>query len=233
MSGSEDEAALVIKAEFGHLLTAIVGIQDQMQSMKIELAKEREAANEWLVKCIRLEKAPSFKKGHENQFRFNKEVCEKIAIVSDCLVATPLAVERARESLKEGEDLVVSRQKAIRIANRSEYGWATVEEYEEDELATNLDDEKRLFRAEMQTGRKCKAAAAKGKKKRKDWRSRAQLQLSSAAGDSSSPTNQQSSSSSRRSIPICSRLWALFSLWENGAFLESPVHCCKVTPVLA
>ena len=44
--------------------------------------------------------------------------------------------------------------------------WATVEECEEDELAANSDDKKRLYRAEMQAGRKCKAAAAKGKKKR-------------------------------------------------------------------
>ena len=72
MSGSEDEAAPVTKAEFGRLLTAIVGIQDQMQSIKRELAEKREAANERLVKRIRLEKAPSFteKKGHEKQFRF-------------------------------------------------------------------------------------------------------------------------------------------------------------------
>ena len=51
-------------------------------------------------------------------------------------------MERAREALKEGEDLIAARQKAIRIADRSEYGWATVEEYEEDELAANSDDEK-------------------------------------------------------------------------------------------
>ena len=37
----------------------------------------------------------------------------------------------------------------IRIADRSEFGWVTVEEYEEDELADNSDDEKRLFRAEQ------------------------------------------------------------------------------------
>ena len=130
--------------------------------MKRELAEEREAANKRLVKRIWLEKAPSFKKkGHEKQFRLNKEVREKIAIASDCLVATPPVVERARESFKEGEDLTVSRQKGIRIADCSEYGWATVEEYEEDELAANSDDDKRLFRAEMRTGRKCKAAAAK------------------------------------------------------------------------
>ena len=68
-------------------------------------------------------KNPAFKKeGHEKQFRFNEEVREKIATASDCLVITPVAVERAREALKEGEELIIARQKAIRIADRSEYG---------------------------------------------------------------------------------------------------------------
>ena len=35
------------------------------------------------------------------------------------------------------------RLKAIRIANLSEYGWVTVDEYEEDELAENSGDERR------------------------------------------------------------------------------------------
>ena len=42
----------------------------------------------------------------------------------------------------------------IKIADRSEHGWATVKEYEDDELAENSDDEKRLFRAEARAGRK-------------------------------------------------------------------------------
>ena len=69
----------------------------------------------------------------------------------------------------------MSRQKAIRIADRSEYGWATVEEYEEDELAANSNDEKRLFRAEMRAGRRCKAAAAKGEKKKRERVSKKRL----------------------------------------------------------
>jgi hypothetical protein len=38
---------------------------------------------------------------------------------------------------------VYSRKtKLLKIADRSEHGWATVEEYQEDELADNSDDEK-------------------------------------------------------------------------------------------
>ena len=69
------------EAEFGHLRTAMVGIREQIQSMKRELAEEKEAANERLG---------------------------KIATASDCLVAAPPAVERAREALKEGKDLIIA-----------------------------------------------------------------------------------------------------------------------------
>ena len=41
----------------------------------------------------------------------------------------------------------------IRIADRSEYGWNMVAEYEEDKLANGSDDEKRLYKAELQAGR--------------------------------------------------------------------------------
>ena len=41
------------------------------------------------------------------------------------------------------------RQKHIRLVDRSEHGQATEEEYEDDELADNSDDEKKLFKADV------------------------------------------------------------------------------------
>ena len=52
------------------------------------------------------------------------------------------------------------------MADRSEHGWATVEEYLKDELAANSNDETRMQKAEFQAERKLKAAAAKTTKKR-------------------------------------------------------------------
>ena len=54
-------------------------------------------------------------------------------------------MDRAKEALKEGEKLLTARQKLIRIADRSEYGWSTVAEYEEDELADGSDDGKKAL----------------------------------------------------------------------------------------
>ena len=81
------------------------------------------------------------------------------------LESTPPDVERARQSLQEGESLINNRQKLIKVADRSEHGWATVEEYVTDELAENSDDEKRLFKAETRRGRKLRASSKSKVKK--------------------------------------------------------------------
>ena len=166
----EESATGVSKTDFDRLMQMMTGLQKQMSSMKRELSDEREASNEHLVKRIKLDKGPTFKKkSNEKQFHFNEEVREKLATASASLATTALSdpVEKAKEALKEGEALITTRQKVIRIADHSEYGWATVEEYEDDELAENSDDEKRLYSAELRAGRKVKAAAAKNKKKKR------------------------------------------------------------------
>ena len=135
----------VLTTELGHLIKMMTGQQGQMSSMKHELSDQREAANERLVKRIKLDKGPTFKKkSNEKQFHFNEEVWEKLATASAVISTMPSSnpVEKAKEALKEGEDLISARQKVMRIVDCSEYGWATVEEYEDDELADNLDDEK-------------------------------------------------------------------------------------------
>ena len=84
--------------------------------------------------------------------------------LSDALESTPPAIERAKEVLKEGEKLILYRQKLIRIADRSEFNWATVQEYEDDELAENSDDKKRLLKSEIRANRIMKADKIRGRK---------------------------------------------------------------------
>ena len=48
-----------------------------------------------------------------------------------------LALEKAKQSLKLGKDALAHRQKAIKVADRSELGWAVVSEYEANTLAVD------------------------------------------------------------------------------------------------
>lgn len=164
-------AAAVTQAQFDQLMSAMNNVQSQMVQMKRELSDDREAADERLIKKMRLDKGLQFKKkSNEKQHQFNETVQDKLESAQKSLSSTPPAIEKAKEALKEGEQLIKDRQKMIRIADRSEYGWATVAEYEEDELADGSDDEKRLYKAELRAGKKVKAGKAKKKfANRKDW----------------------------------------------------------------
>ncbi len=129
--GSSGTAGEMSQAMFERLVGAMGRVvTDKMGQLKRELTQEQEEANDRLAKRMRLEQPPTFrKKTHEKQFRFNEEVWTKVTGVTAALAQTPPAVERARSLLEEGEKLLVNRQKLIRIADRSENGWATVEEY--------------------------------------------------------------------------------------------------------
>ena len=70
------------------------------------------------------------------------------------------SLEKAKKELQKGLILIAGRQKRIKIADCSEFGWITVDEYEDEELASDEDDAKRLEKAE-------KAATAKAFKKKK------------------------------------------------------------------
>ena len=62
--------------------------------------------------------------------------------------------EKVKVALESGTELVSKRVKGIKLADESEYGWVTVNEYLSDELASDFDDEKRIYRAERRAGRK-------------------------------------------------------------------------------
>ena len=62
--------------------------------------------------------------------------------------------EKVKVALESGIEVISKRVKAIKLADKSEFGWATVDEYLSDELASDSDDEKRIYRAERRAGRK-------------------------------------------------------------------------------
>ena len=78
-------------------------------------------------------------------------VVDEAAAILDKHPTTSL--ERAKEALKEGMHLIDERQKLIKIADRSESGWLTAQEYETDQIADDSDDKKRYTRAKRQAER--------------------------------------------------------------------------------
>ena len=63
--------------------------------------------------------------------------------------ASATQLEAAKEELDKGAKQLVTRQKKIRMADRSDFSWATVEAYESDDLA----DEKRMEKVEKEAAR--------------------------------------------------------------------------------
>lgn len=89
------------------------------------------------------------------QFSFNMCVEESIVstrrelekmVPSDA--AEKASVKKASEHFDKGASTLKKRQKHIKVADRSEYGWRMVRHYQSDLLASDSEDEKELHRAE-------------------------------------------------------------------------------------
>ena len=85
------------------------------------------------LKKIRLAEPRIFKKGHEQQYKHNEQVKSAVNEAKDAVVAGKN--EGCIPKLNEGIELIDQRQKLILIADKSDYGWKTVEEYLDNELA--------------------------------------------------------------------------------------------------
>ena len=111
----------------------------------------------------------SFKrKANEIRHRFNEEVADKLeeagTVVDKVEPAakglTKVVLEKIKDALAEGRQLIAHRQQLLKLADRSEYGWSLVEQYE-DVLADDSEDEKRIDKAERAAGRKEQAKRRK------------------------------------------------------------------------
>ena len=73
-----------------------------------------------------------------------------------------LTLQTTQRLLDEGLKSLATRQKYIKIADQSEYGWVTVKHYQDDPLALNSEDEKNLGRAEKEARKDTKCQASVG-----------------------------------------------------------------------
>ncbi|XP_068751036.1 uncharacterized protein [Montipora capricornis] len=190
------------------------------------------------VKKARFDRYICKRKGNQQQLDHVHDVLETFDDATDTLKAG--AHERVKRSLEEGTKLVSKRIKAIKLADKSEFGWLTVNEYLSDELASDSDDEKRMYRSE-------KRAERKVNEKLKQKRSRPQRRASSSYRTTSSYSSRKERSDDRfeprprrlgpcfkLSIPLLSLLsLALFFYFGYGrSYARRPCPVCSMYSVV-
>ena len=140
------------------------------QQKEVTLAQEKTSKD--LAQKITKSSYQFQKKGHEKQFSFNSGIEESIAVAQRELAKlTPAgkkeqeALKKASASLDKGAKALATRQKHIQLADRSEYGWATVKYYEDNPLAADSNNEKSIKKAEMEAQREVEKKVAAKKRK--------------------------------------------------------------------
>ena len=127
--------------------TQIKEFEETLRASNTELAQAvvRESASDPYV----------FKrKGNKFESDFNKRIFNKQEQALTALKAKQY--EKAKQELEEDAQLITKRQKVIKLADKSEFGWETVNEYLADDLASDDEDAKRFKKAERSAVRKVK-----------------------------------------------------------------------------
>lgn len=129
-------------------------------TFKEDLAKEHKEESEKLIR--KLKPTYDFKKrGTKIQFSFNQQVQGHMEDAKSHSEAGRHT--KAVESLDEGIECVNKRQKLVLIADNSENGWRTVDEYVENVYASDSDDDKKIRRAEAAASRKKKDSSTRAR----------------------------------------------------------------------
>ena len=97
-------------------------------------------------KRLRLDAKQIKKPGNQQQFDHGLKVLEQSESAFDALEQN--RVDKAKAALEQGIQLVKHRIKLIRIADKSDFGWETVNQYEADELASDSEDDRKIYRSE-------------------------------------------------------------------------------------
>lgn len=141
----EDTVSLVkslISAEF----------RDLKKEMKIGATTD---SNQRILKRKHSEDSASFKySGNKKQFEFNVSVLEKLESVKGSLDS--VTVEDVQDSLNDIINDLQGRNKLIHIADKTEGGWSTVEEYQLHDYADNSDDDRKIRQANVRALQKKK-----------------------------------------------------------------------------
>ena len=121
-----------------------------------------EAADEQMreIKKLRRKEQKSFKQeDNELQYKFNAKLQDSFDEAKSHLEVN--AIDKAKEALAESTSLLAEQQKLILLADKSDLGWKTVDEYVQHELAVDEEDGKKIRRAEERAEKAVKSTVAR------------------------------------------------------------------------
>ena len=122
-------------------------VDSKLQELKRSISEDQEECLSSFVKRVKEDNSIKWKKvGNEKQFKFNQSVEARFDSAISAIEKKKL--DKAKKELEEGKKLLSERQKLIKLADRSECGWATVSVYVTDDLADSPEDERRISTAE-------------------------------------------------------------------------------------
>jgi hypothetical protein len=156
-----------ISADLGAILEAqknaiLSAVNSQIHNLQSNLLSAQADLSTQIVSEIQPDTYAFKKKGNEQQFNFNRKVIQKSRSALKALEGPNIA--KAKEELSEGISLLNNRQKIIKLADKSEFGWATVQEYIDDELADDEADASKIKKAEKRAAARIKSLQEKKRK---------------------------------------------------------------------
>ena len=189
MSVTKDEVSDLIKANNDQLMASF---KELLKDTAGQIKRANETSTEQQmreIKKLKFQAPHNFKrKANKDQYKFNLKFAETFDSAKSAAEKSNL--EKVKSDLEEGEKLLVERQKHILLADKSEFGWSTVEEYKQHDLADDSEDEKRIYSAER------RARVVMSSRKKKKSSAMAAIKRSSPLRGSVSASSSQSQTQS-------------------------------------
>ena len=165
--GDEDSSSPSIPSDLHAILEAqknviLSAVNTQIQALQSNLLKAQSDLASQIASEVQPETYVFKKKGNEEQFNFNRKVIERSSAAVKALESGNIA--KAKEELNEGISLLNNRQKIVKLADKSEFGWATVQEYVCHDLADDEADASKIKKAEKRAEARLKTLQEKKKK---------------------------------------------------------------------
>ena len=130
MSVSKDEVSDLNRDNNKQLMNSFKGLLPETVGQIKRSHKDLAEQQMKEIKKLKYDKPHKF---CEDQFNFNRKLAENIGSAKSA--AENGQLENVKSDLAEGDKLLCERQKLILLADKSEFHWATVEEYKQHDLA--------------------------------------------------------------------------------------------------